>query len=58
VGLAGLNPAKVYHYRAVVEVEANQWSGWYAYYGQDMLIPSTEPVGRSTADKLVAGEAI
>jgi hypothetical protein len=57
-GIAGLNPAKVYHYRAVVEVEANQWSGWDAYYGQDMLIPSTEPVGRSTADRLVAGEAI
>ena len=58
-GLSGLNPMKIYHYRAVVEVRADsRTGGWDVYYGQDMTIPSAESVGHSIVDKLVAAEAI
>jgi len=58
-GISGLNPAKVYHYRAVVEVCADsRTGGWDVYYGQDMILPSIGPVGHSIVDKLVAKGAI
>jgi len=57
--LSGLNPAKIYHYRAVVEVRADsRTGGWDVYYGQDMILPSTGSVGRSIVDKLVSEGAI
>ncbi len=57
--LSGLNPAKIYHYRAVVEVRADSRAGgWDVYYGQDMILPSTGSVGRSIIDKLVSEGAI
>jgi hypothetical protein len=57
--LSGLNPAKIYHYRAVVEVRADSRAGgWDVYYGQDMILPSTGSVGRSIVDKLVSEGAI
>ncbi len=58
-GVSGLNPAKIYHYRAVVEVSADsRTGGWDVYYGQDMILPSIGPVGHSIVDKLVAKGAI
>ena len=58
-GISGLNPAKVYHYRAVVEVSADsRTGGWDVYYGQDMILPSIGPIGHSIVDKLVAKGAI
>jgi len=58
-GVSGLNPAKIYHYRAVVEVCADsRTGGWDVYYGQDMILPSIGPVGHSIVDKLVARGAI
>ena len=56
--ISGLNPTKIYHYRTVVEVDGNQYSGWDAYYGQDMLIPATDTPTRSIADRLNAIQAI
>jgi len=58
--LSGLNPAKIYHYRAVVEVRADSRVGGFdVYYGEDMILPSiSSPVGRSIADKLAAEGAI
>ena len=58
--LAGLNPAKVYHYRAVVEVRADSRIGGFdVYYGEDMIFSSTGgSVGRSIADRLAAEGAI
>ena len=58
-GLSGLNPVKIYHFRAVVEVRADsRTGGWDVYYGQDMILPSTGSLGRSIIDKLVAGGVI
>jgi len=58
-GISGLNPAKIYHYRAVVEVCADsRTGGWDAYYGQDMVLPFAGSVGHSIVDKLVAVGAI
>ncbi len=57
--LSGLNPAKTYHYRAMVEVRADsRVGGFEVYYGQDMILPSTGSVGRSIIDKLVSEGAI
>ena len=58
--LSGLNPAKTYHYRAVVEVRADSRVGGFdVYYGEDMILPSTGgPTGRSIADRLAAEGAI
>jgi hypothetical protein len=58
--LSGLDPAKTYHYRAVVEVRADSRVGGFdVYYGEDMILPSTGgPVGRSMADRLAAEGAI
>jgi len=54
--LSGLDPTKVYHYRAVVEVRGDsRIGGWDVYYGQDMILPSSSGmVGGCIADKLVA----
>jgi len=58
-GVSGLNPAKIYHYRAVVEVCADsRTGGWDVFYGQDMILPFTGSVGHSIVDKLVAIGAI
>jgi len=58
--LAGLNPVKTYHYRAIVEVRADSRIGGFdVYYGEDMGFPSSGgPVGRSIADRLAAEGAI
>ena len=58
--LSGLNPAKLYHYRAVVEVRADSRVGGFdVYHGEDMIFSSTVgSVGRSIADKLAAEGAI
>jgi hypothetical protein len=58
--LSGLDPAKSYHYRAVVEVRADSRIGGFdIYYGEDMILPSIGgPVGRSMADRLAAEGAI
>ncbi len=58
--LSGLDPAKTYHYRAVVEVRGDsRTGGWDVYYGEDILLPSAAgPIGRSLADKLAAEGAI
>ena len=58
--ISGLDPAKTYHYRAVVEVRADsRASGFDVYYGEDMILPSSGgPVGRSLADRLSAEGAI
>ncbi len=58
--LSGLDPAKTYHYRAVVEVRADSRVGGFdVYYGEDMVFSSTTgPVGRSIADRLAAEGAI
>jgi len=57
--VSGLDPAKIYHYRAVVEVRADsRVDGWDVYYGQDMIIPSVGFAGHIIADKLVAEGAI
>lgn len=59
-GLPGLNPAKAYHYRAVVEVRADSRIGGFdIYYGEDMVFPGVGgPVGRSIADRLASEGAI
>jgi hypothetical protein len=58
-GISGLNPTKIYHYRAVVEVRADSRTGnWDAYYGQDMILPFSGSVQHSIVDKLVAEGAI
>jgi hypothetical protein len=57
--VSGLDPAKIYHYRAVVEVRADsRVDGWDVYCGQDMTIPSVGVAGHTIADKLVAEGAI
>ena len=57
--LSGLNPVKIYHYRAVVEVRADSMAGGFeVYYGMDMILPATGPIGRSIIDKLVSEGAI
>ena len=58
--LAGLNPAKTYHYRSVVEVRADSRAGGFdVYYGEDMIFSSTGgSFGRSIADRLAAEGAI
>jgi hypothetical protein len=58
--LSGLDPAKTYHYRAVVEMRADSRIGGFdVYYGEDMILPSIGgPVGRSMADRLAAEGAI
>ena len=58
--LSGLDSAKTYHYRAVVEVRADSRAGGFdAYYGEDMTLASTGgPIGRSLADRLAAEGAI
>jgi len=57
--VSGLDPTKIYHYRAVVEVRADsRVDGWDAYYGQDMTIPSVGVAGHTIADRLVAEGAI
>jgi len=58
--LSGLDPAKTYHYRAVVEVRGDsRTGGWDVYYGEDMSIPSAGGmVGGSMADRLAAEGAI
>jgi len=58
--LSGLDPAKTYHYRAVVEVRGDSRVGvWDAYYGEDAIVPSTGGmVGGSIADRLAAEGAI
>jgi len=54
--LSGLDPAKIYHYRAVVEVRADSRVGGFdVYYGKDMIFPlGGRPAGRSIADRLAA----
>jgi len=58
--LSGLDPAKTYHYRAVVEVRADSRIGGFdVYYGEDMVFPGVGgPVGRSLADRLASEGAI
>ena len=58
--LAGLDPAKTYHYRAVVEVRADSRVGGFdVYYGEDMIFPSKGgPVSHSIADRLASEGAI
>jgi hypothetical protein len=58
--LSGLDPAKTYHYRAVIEVRADSRVGGFdVYYGEDMILQSISgPVGRSIADRLAAEGAI
>jgi hypothetical protein len=58
--ISGLDPAKTYHYRAVVEVRADSRVGGFdVYYGEDMILPSIGgTVGRSMADRLAAEGAI
>ena len=58
--LSGLNPAKLYHYRAVVEVRADSRVGGFdIYHGEDMIFsPTSGSVGRSIADRLAAEGAI
>ncbi|MFC2001206.1 hypothetical protein ACFLUZ_01730, partial [Chloroflexota bacterium] len=58
--LAGLDPTKTYHYRAVVEVRADSRAGGFdVYYGEDMIFSSTGgAIGRSIADRLAAEGAI
>ena len=60
VNLPGLDPAKTYHYRAVVEVRADSRVGGFdVYYGEDMVFPAAGgPAGRSMADRLAAEGAI
>jgi hypothetical protein len=58
--VSGLDPAKIYHYRAVVEVRADSREGGFdVYYGEDMILSSDSgPVGRSIVDRLTAEGAI
>jgi len=58
--LSGLDPAKIYHYRAVVEVRGDSRAGgWDVYYGEDVVLPSSGGmVGGSLADRLAAKGAI
>jgi hypothetical protein len=58
--LSGLDTAKTYHYRTVVEVRADSRVGGFdVYYGEDMIFPAAgEPIGRSLADRLAAEGAI
>jgi hypothetical protein len=58
--LSGLDPAKIYHYRAVVEARADSRVGGFdVYYGEDMVFPiGAGSVGHSIADRLAAEGAI
>ncbi|MDD5500790.1 MAG: cadherin-like beta sandwich domain-containing protein [Candidatus Omnitrophica bacterium] len=58
--LSGLDPAKTYHYRAVVEVRADSRIGGFdVYYGNDMVFPGAGGlVGRSLVDRLASEGAI